>query len=324
MDRELINIFMTGLLSFLITFLVTKKLIPVLKRKSFGQNIRTEGPQSHLSKSGTPSMGGIAIIAGTVVATIIGGISGMDIESAIVCSAAFVLFGLIGAIDDYLNIARGKNEGLTPKQKLFLQLIFALGFAVYFACFRGVSTAMYIPFIKVNLDLGILYIPFVVFTILAMTNGVNLTDGLDGLASSVTLIFSLCMLIFIRGFGVIGTELFFIALAGACVGFLCFNKKPARIFMGDTGSLAIGGGITVAAFTVNMELLLPLIGIIFVCETISVIIQVSYFKITKGKRLFRMTPIHHHFELGGMSESNVVYMFGTITLVAGIFVLFLA
>ena len=181
--------------------------------------------------------------------------------------------------------------------------------------FSDIGTLVYIPFAQIYVDFGIFYIPFVIFTILAMTNGVNLTDGLDGLAAGVTTIVSLYMAYVASNVGHLPSELMFAALCGACIGFLAFNKNPAKIFMGDTGSLAIGGGITVAAFMMKMEFLLPIAGLIYVLETLSVILQVGYFKATGGKRLFRMAPLHHHFEEGGMHERKVVLMFWTVTLI---------
>lgn len=305
---------------FLLSFLLTGKSIPILIRKQMGQNIREDGPQSHKKKSGTPSMGGCAFIIATVIATI--GVAGFhkgEWKNIAICLSGFIAFGLIGFIDDYLKVVKKQNEGLKVKEKFALQFIFALGFAIYMGCFSGYSTDVYIPFVKLYVDFGIFYIPFVCFTILAMTNGVNLTDGLDGLASGVTFIVAGTFAIIAKDLNV-SSWVFFSALAGAMLGFLAYNKNPAQLFMGDTGSLALGGGLTTAAFLMKMEFLLAIVGIIYVMETLSVVLQVSYFKVTKGKRLFRMAPLHHHFEEGGMSERAVVSMFWLITFVAAILV----
>lgn len=309
------NMGLTVLLGFLLAFVFTSKAIPVLQQKQMGQNIREEGPESHQKKAGTPSMGGIAIILAVIIAAVVGSISRGSIVDTLVCLSGFVVFGAIGFFDDYLKVIKKQNEGLKPYQKFGLQFLFAVIFAVYMAKFSGLGTDVYIPFFKVYIDFGIFYIPFVIFVILAMTNGVNLTDGLDGLATGVTLAVSLYMGYLATQIGVVSSEIFFASLAGACIGFLMFNKNPAKIFMGDTGSLAIGGGITVAAFLMKMEFLLPVVGIIYVLETLSVVLQVGFFKITKGKRLFKMAPLHHHFEEGGMKETKVVAMFWIITII---------
>lgn len=309
---------LTMLLGFLLSFVFTKRAIPIIRQKQLGQNIREEGPKSHQKKSGTPSMGGVAIILSCVIASLIGGYSNGNIKEIIVVLIGFIAFGIIGFLDDYLKVIKKQNEGLKPYQKFGLQLIFSICFAVYMAKFSGVGTAVYIPFVKVYIDFGIWYIPFVVFTVLAMTNGVNLTDGLDGLASGVTFVVCAFMGAMATALGNVPSEIFYKALGGACLGFLVFNKNPAKIFMGDTGSLGIGGGITVAAFMMKMEFLLPIVGIVYVLETVSVVLQVGYFKITKGKRLFKMAPLHHHFEECGMKEINVVYMFWIITMIFAI------
>ena len=302
-------------LGFLLAFILTKQAIPILQRKQMGQNIRDEGPQSHMKKSGTPSMGGIAIIIAVVIAAIVGSVSKTSMADTLICLSGLIFFGAIGFFDDYLKVIKKQNEGLKPYQKFGLQFLFAVVIAVYMAEFSDIGTLVYIPFAQIYVDFGIFYIPFVIFTILAMTNGVNLTDGLDGLAAGVTTIVSLYMAYVASSVGHLPSELMFAALCGACIGFLAFNKNPAKIFMGDTGSLAIGGGITVAAFMMKMEFLLPIAGLIYVLETLSVILQVGYFKATGGKRLFRMAPLHHHFEEGGMHERKVVLMFWTVTLI---------
>ncbi len=315
MSIYLEDIFLTVLLGFLLSFLFTSKAIPILQKHQMGQNIRDEGPQSHIQKAGTPSMGGLAIILAVVIASLIGVIGKNSLSHIGVSLTAFILFGTIGFFDDYLKVIKKENEGLKSYQKFGLQFIIALCFAIYMAKFSGMGTEVYIPFVKTYVDFGGWYIPFVVFTILAMTNGVNLTDGLDGLAAGVTAIVAGYMTYIAANIGYLPSIIFFAAIVGACIGFLMFNKNPAKIFMGDTGSLAIGGGITIAAFMMKMEFLLPIVGIIYVLETISVILQVGYFKITNGKRLFKMAPLHHHFEECGMKEKRVVFLFWIVTFI---------
>lgn len=327
-NPEKIQMILTWILSFILVAFLTYKLIPILHKKQMGQNIREEGPQSHRKKAGTPSMGGVAIIIGVVVASIVGAI-GFDniglyessLKNVLVCLVGFVSFGAIGFFDDYLKVIKKQNEGLKAYQKFGLQFIFSTAIALYITFCTDIGTSIYIPFFKVSIEFGIWFVPFVIFTMLAMTNGVNLTDGLDGLATGVTSIVGLAMGMIamlanqIEGYQFAGSEIYFLALSGGCIGFLLFNKNPAKIFMGDTGSLAIGGGLTAAAIMMRCECFLPVVGIIYVCETLSVVLQVGYFKLTKGKRLFRMAPIHHHFEEGGMKETKVVKMFWIITFV---------
>ena len=304
-----------AVIAFAVSMFVTSRLIPFLKQKQFGQFIREDGPQAHLSKAGTPTMGGVAMVAGITVALLassfITGSFGAD-KLAILLS--MFAFGFIGFVDDYNKIAKKQNEGLTPRQKIALQLLFGLALAVFMMLREG--TSVFIPFAKVNVDFGILYIPFIVFVEIAMANAVNLTDGLDGLASSTSAIVAAC-------FAVIG--MFILpennepmaaaaqAVFGATLGFLVYNHYPARIFMGDTGSMALGGVLSATAIVGHVEWLLPIAGLLYVCEALSVIIQVLYFKKTGGKRFFRMAPIHHHFELGGWHETKVVIVFCLFT-----------
>ncbi|MEG0918956.1 MAG: phospho-N-acetylmuramoyl-pentapeptide-transferase [Anaerovoracaceae bacterium] len=305
-------IIMTCIFGLLLGAVLTSSFIPILRSKQMGQNIRTEGPESHQKKAGTPSMGGVAIILATVLAV---ATTHYFDENTKIIALGFLGFGVVGFIDDYLKVIKKQNEGLKPWQKLGMQLVISIAVAVYFGYFSTLGTEVYIPFVKTYIDFGVLYVPFVIFTMLAMTNGVNLTDGLDGLAAGVTIIVALFMAVQAGLVGGTATSAFLGGLAGACIGFLMFNKNPAKIFMGDTGSLALGGGLAVAAFAVKLELLLPIVGIMYVLETVSVILQVGYFKISGGKRLFRMAPLHHHFEEGGMKETVVVAMFWLITLV---------
>ncbi len=306
-----------AVIAFATSMFTTSRLIPFMKKKQFGQFIREDGPQAHLSKAGTPTMGGIAMVIGITVALILSTfLTGRFGAGKLAILLSMYAFGAIGFIDDFNKIAKKQNEGLTPKQKLLLQLVFGLALAVYMMFREG--TMVLIPFAKVYVDFGILYIPFVVFIEVAMANAVNLTDGLDGLASSTSAIvaaaFAIVGMFASRGasepMAAAGQAVF-----GAAVGFLLFNHYPARIFMGDTGSMALGGVLSATAIVGHMEWLLPIAGMIFVIEALSVIIQVTYFKKTGGKRFFRMAPIHHHFELGGWHEVKVVLVFDLFTLI---------
>ena len=305
-----------AVIAFAVSMLVTARMIPLLKAKQFGQFVRDDGPQAHLSKAGTPTMGGIAMVAGITVALIASSfLTGAFSAEKLAILLSMYAFGLVGFIDDYNKIAKKQSEGLTPRQKLILQVIFGLALAIFMMVREG--TSVLIPFINKSVDFGILYIPFIIFVEVAMANSVNLTDGLDGLAASTSAIVAAC-------FAIIG--MFFLnrnepmaaagqAVFGATLGFLVYNHYPARIFMGDTGSMALGGVLSATAIVGHVEWLLPIAGLIFVCEALSVIIQVTYFKKTGGKRVFRMAPIHHHFELGGWHETKVVRVFCLFTLV---------
>ena len=306
-----------AVIAFAVSMFVTARMIPFLREKQFGQFIREDGPQAHLSKAGTPTMGGIAMVAGITVALIASSfITGKFGADKLAILLSMYAFGFIGFVDDYNKIAKKQNEGLTPRQKIVLQVLFGAALAVFMMLREG--TSVLIPFAKVSVDFGVFYIPFIIFVEVAMANSVNLTDGLDGLASSTSAIVAAC-------FAVIG--MFIIpggnepmaaaaqAVFGAALGFLGYNHYPARIFMGDTGSMALGGVLSATAIIGHVEWLLPIAGLIFVCEALSVIIQVTYFKKTGGKRIFRMAPIHHHFELGGWHETKVVRVFCLFTLV---------
>ncbi len=309
------NIGIIILIAFLVSVVVTKLEIPVLRAKA-GQNIREDGPQSHLSKAGTPSMGGIAIIlAAALAALLAGSLWGSRLSDVFVILFVFVGFGLIGFFDDYLKVIKKNNLGLRAYQKFGLQIVISVALAVFLANYTDSSTYVYIPIAEVYLDFGIWYIPFIVFVMLAMTNAVNLTDGLDGLASGVTAFVSLFFSVAGITYGLSSGAYFCAALCGGCLGFLVFNKNPAKIFMGDTGSLALGGGLAAAAIVMKLELLLPVVGLIYVIEALSVILQVGYFKLTKGKRIFKMAPIHHHFEKCGFHEVQVVIAFWIFAIV---------
>ena len=289
------------MISFILGIVFCPMLIPVLRRLKFGQTEREEGPESHLKKQGTPTMGGIAILAAFVMggAFFING--NMDGLAVLLVTLGF---GVIGFIDDYIKVVKKRSLGLTPIQKIIGQLVITGLFAFYIIK-SGIGTDIFIPFTKgVTIDLGIIYIPFLVVTVLGTVNGVNLTDGLDGLASGVTLIVSVffMMVAWAAGSGILPIAG---AAGGSLLAFLIFNAYPAKVFMGDTGSLALGGFVASTA-------LILIVGFIYLMESISVILQVAYFKKT-GKRIFKMAPIHHHFELCGWSETKVVTVFYIIT-----------
>lgn len=298
------------IMGFIFSIVLGPIFIPILHKLKFGQNIRKEGPKSHQKKSGTPTMGGLIFFISTATAILIMGQKPMSKEMIILYS--FLAFGFIGFLDDILKIIHKDNLGLKAAQKMILLILFSLALAWY--GYTKIGTDILIPFANGDFrwNLGVLYIPFVVIYYAAVTNAVNLTDGIDGLATSVTVI--VLTFFAIIGFRTQNIEVavFAIALAGALLGFLKFNAFPAKIFMGDTGSLALGGAIGTIALMLKMELFVIIVGGIYLIETLSVIIQVTSFKLT-GKRVFKMSPIHHHFEQLGWSEIKIVTIFSSIT-----------
>ena len=318
MFTPLMNAVITLVIGFAVSVLIVGRLIPFLKKKQFKQYVREEGPQSHLKKTGTPSMGGIGIIGGAIISSLIMGLVTKSISmNTLMPMIAMLLYALIGFIDDYEKAIKKNNLGLNAKQKLVMQFGFSLAVAVYAYFFSGsaggAGSEIWIPLFDVYLDLGILYIPFIMFVMVAFSNSVNLTDGLDGLASGITALVAFFMVTAGIAFGFNAEVLFFGGIAGGCLGFLVYNHNPAKIFMGDTGSMALGGALAAGAVMVKLEFLLAIAGLIYVMEALSVIIQVAVFKKT-GKRVFKMAPLHHHFELCGMTEQKVVFMFWGITL----------
>ena len=298
----------TGL-SLLICVVLTPLLIPVLRRLKFGQEIREEGPAWHAKKSGTPTMGGIAIGIAVVVAVILAGvISGLEIHAVLCLTIGSLLFGLVGFLDDYIKVVKKRNLGLTSKQKFTAQLIVSVVITV-FAIYSGIiDNEIIIPFIKIPVNLAWFTPVLIVFVQLAVVNSVNLTDGLDGLASSVTFVVSVFLTICAIKMGNTEVAVFMAATSAACFGFLLFNANPARIFMGDTGSLFLGGCVALGAIMLRLPLILIIAGGVYLCETLSVILQVISFKLT-GKRIFKMSPIHHHFEMCGLNERQIVLLF---------------
>lgn len=299
------------LVAFLVALLIAPFLIPMLHKFKFGQNIRDEGPESHKKKQGTPTMGGIIFIIATCITMIV--IVRNPKDEAMIALYSLVAFGIIGLLDDALKIIKKKNEGLKSYQKMIL-LVLASGFLGYFAS-NKIGTDIMIPFFtSKTFDLGVFFIPCIIIYFAATTNAVNLTDGLDGLASSITLLVMTFFALVSFGMGYYTLSIFCGILAGSLLGFLRYNSYPAQIFMGDTGSLALGGAVGAIAMILKLELLVVIVGGIYVVETLSVIIQVISFKLT-GKRVFKMSPIHHHFELSGWHETKVVSVFSIITVI---------
>lgn len=309
---EYIDIIRTIGISFLITLMLGPIIIPLLKRLKIGQSIREEGPQSHLKKSGTPTMGGIIIFVALIITVVTSGMLNKDMYILIMATFGF---GLIGFIDDYLIVVRRNNAGLSPSYKLVGQIIVASILAIYQAYNSEFGTQLIIPFLNNQyLDLGILYIPFIVFVVVGTVNSVNLTDGVDGLASGVTLIVLSFFGLVALNRGMDSISIFSTALAGACLGFLVHNAHPAKVFMGDTGSMALGGAVAAIAVLLNLPLIIPIVGGIYLVEALSVIIQVVSFKLT-GKRVFLMSPLHHHYEQKGWKETKVVAIFWFTTVI---------
>ena len=309
---EILNpkIVMAIVISFIVASILGPIIIPLLHKLKFGQNIRQEGPKSHLKKAGTPTIGGLIFIFATIITMFI--MVGNPTDEAMIALYSFVGFGFVGFLDDLLKIIKKKNEGLTSGQKMILLLIVS-GFLTWYA-YKYIGTSINIPFLNGQINLGLFYIPAAMFYFAGVTNAVNLTDGLDGLATSVTVLVTTFLGIISYNLGHISLAIFCVALAGALLAFLRFNAFPARVFMGDTGSLALGGAVAMVALILKMPLILVLIGIIYVIETLSVILQVASFKLT-GKRIFKMAPIHHHFEQLGWSETKIVSVFSIITVV---------
>ncbi|WP_347488334.1 phospho-N-acetylmuramoyl-pentapeptide-transferase [Desulfoscipio sp. XC116] len=302
--------------AFVIALAVTLALgpifIPLLRRLKFGQNIRSDGPSRHLAKAGTPTMGGVIFITGVLVAGLI--VGGHNQDALVVLGITFG-YGLIGFIDDFIKVALKRSLGLRAREKLLGQILLATLLGVLAITALGRDTGIAVPFgslltgHQVVLELGTwLYVAFVVLVVVGTTNAVNFTDGLDGLAAGVTVVAASAFVFVGTLSGRPGVALVMAALAGGCLGFLFYNRYPARVFMGDTGSLALGGAMGAAAVLTGAELFLLIIGGIYVLEAVSVILQVFSFQVF-GRRIFRMSPLHHHFELGGWSERRVVRTF---------------
>ncbi|WYP25062.1 phospho-N-acetylmuramoyl-pentapeptide-transferase [Alkalihalobacillus sp. FSL W8-0930] len=308
---------LTLIISFGVAVIFSPIFIPFLKRLKFGQSIREEGPESHQKKSGTPTMGGIVVVL-AILATVLGVTISTNLltPEIILLLIVTVGYGLVGFVDDYIKVVKKHNLGLTSKQKLVGQLIIAVVF--YLGLIQiGFSTEIAIPATSISFDIGFFYLPLIIVMLVGASNAVNLTDGLDGLLAGTGAIAFGAFAILAWSAGFLDVSLFSAAVVGAVLGFLVFNAHPAKVFMGDTGSLALGGAITGIAILSKMELMLILVGGVFVIETLSVIIQVISFK-TRGKRVFKMSPLHHHYELSGWSEWRVVVTFWLVGMVFAI------
>ncbi len=313
-----------GMISFLVAALLGRVLIPWLHKLKFGQTILEDGPTWHKKKQGTPTMGGILFIGSFSVAVLVAVLLGVIFRAPHLLTTPYekarffggiglaLGCGLIGFADDYIKVVKKRNLGLTATQKLVAQLTLAVGYAVLLYAYGGGS--FYIPFVGM-VDWGVWYIPFTVFVIVAMTNATNLTDGVDGLCGLTGFVAALTLLLLSGLTGQMSQGILAVSLAGGLAGFLLWNLHPAQVFMGDTGSLFIGGTLTALAFGIEQPFLLVPIGILYIAENLSVILQVAYFKMTHGKRLFKMSPLHHHFEMCGWSENRIVLTFAGVTLV---------
>ncbi len=311
-----IQIIRVIIVSFLIALFLGPVIIPALRRLKVGQSIREEGPKSHYSKSGTPTMGGVIIILAMIISIFTSGYYNQEVWAALFFTLGF---GLIGFIDDYIKVVLKRNLGLRAYQKIIGQFLFALLLALYGSRYSAHGTKLVIPFANAYIDLGVLYVPFVLFVVVGIVNAVNLTDGLDGLSTGVTLIVMATFSLItgsLMGTNAIyeGISIVSAAVAGSCLGFLKHNANPAKVFMGDTGSLALGGAVAAVAVLSNTLLLIPIIGGIYFAEALSVIIQVLHYKRTK-KRIFKMAPLHHHFEMCGWKETKVVGVFWLVTVI---------
>ena len=321
------------LFAFLICIVLGPLVIPLLHKLKFGQNVRDDGPKKHLAKAGTPTMGGVITIFAVSLVTLLMGKGSQ--EFSIVTVLVMVGYGLIGFLDDFIKVKMKRSLGLRAYQKIIGQFGLALVIAIWAYRNPMVGSVVNVPFLNIEWDLGWFYIPFAVFVIIAIVNSVNLTDGLDGLASGVMMIDAviygvICAILTAAAAEAgnvmlaanLNNEMIFAgALAGGCLGFLRFNAYPARVFMGDTGSLALGGALSMLAISTRSMLIVPIIGIMFMMSSISVILQVGSYKLRNKKRVFLMAPLHHHFELKGFPETKIVSMYMIITAVAGLVVL---
>jgi phospho-N-acetylmuramoyl-pentapeptide-transferase len=307
-----IEIFLPAFISFALTVLLCPIFIPILHRMKFGQFIREEGPESHLKKAGTPTMGGIVMLAAFTVSSLAYMLNEPQIFPVILLTVGF---GFIGFLDDFIKLAKKRSLGLRAWQKLGLQIVLTGYFAYVIMSDYPELTQIIIPFTggQVAWNLGVLFVPFVFVAVLGTVNGANFTDGLDGLATSVTVVIAMFFAIFSLR---VESPVYLTAMImiGTLLGFLIFNTYPAKVFMGDTGSLALGGFVAAEAFMLKVPLFIIIVAFIYLAEILSVMIQVSYFKITHGKRIFKMSPIHHHFELSGFEETRVVAMFTVVTI----------
>ena len=306
---------LTLLLAFAVGCLLGKLLLPVLHKLKFGQNIYELAPEAHKKKQGTPTMGGLVIAGAAIVAALVADDYAQPFSQNMLLAMLLMAFGnlCIGFADDMTKIRRGKNGGLTARQKMFFQTILALAFSAYCYFHPQVGSVIKVPFLRVEWDLGILYIPIMMFIIVGTTNSANLLDGLDGLLTSVSMVDFATLAVMAGAAGIGGVGVGCAAMCGGCMAFLMRNAYPAQMFMGDTGSMFIGGAVVAAAMLLRQPLILVLIAFWMLMSSVSDIIQITYFKATHGKRVFKMAPIHHHFELCGMHEVKIVAMYMVTT-----------
>lgn len=305
-----LRIILPTIIAFIVSVVLCPILIPFLKRLKFGQQVRDDGPETHLKKSGTPTMGGIIIVLSITITSLLYIKEYRDVIPVLFVTIGF---GIIGFLDDYIKIVMKRSLGLKSWQKLIGQIIVTAIFGYYLLNYSNVDTSMLIPFSGgKHLEVSNLFYPMLFFVMLGTVNGANFTDGLDGLASSVTVLIATFFTVVAIGTKS-GISPITCAVAGSLLGFLLYNVYPAKIFMGDTGSLALGGFVAASAYMLQMPLFLAIVALVYMIEVLSVIIQVGYFKISGGKRVFKMAPIHHHFELSGWPETRVVAMFSVIT-----------
>ncbi len=308
---EITQLTYTAIIGFLIVVILGPIFIPMLAKFKFGQTVRDDGPQTHLQKNGTPTMGGVIMIIAILITGLTRAKIDKDLLVGLICITGF---GFVGFLDDFIKIKMKRSLGLKAYQKIILQFALALFVSYYQYSASPSATQIMIPFTDYIINLGPLYVPIMMFVIIGTVNAVNLTDGLDGLASGITLIVSIFFMLLAISVGNSDVAILAAATGGACLGFLGFNSYPAKVFMGDTGSMALGGAVVSFAVLTNSVLLIPIVGGIYFAEAISVIIQVTSFRLT-GKRVFKMAPIHHHFEQCGWPETRVVFVFWITTVV---------
>ena len=308
---EITQLTYTAIIGFLIVVILGPIFIPMLAKFKFGQTVRDDGPQTHLQKNGTPTMGGVIMIIAILITGLTRAKIDKDLLVGLICITGF---GFVGFLDDFIKIKMKRSLGLKAYQKIILQFALALFVSYYQYSASPSATQIMIPFTDYIINLGPLYVPIMMFVIIGTVNAVNLTDGLDGLASGITLIVSIFFMLLAISVGNSDVAILAAATGGACLGFLGFNSYPAKVFMGDTGSMALGGAVVAFAVLTNSVLLIPIVGGIYFAEAISVIIQVTSFRLT-GKRVFKMAPIHHHFEQCGWPETRVVFVFWITTIV---------
>ncbi len=320
-----ISFLITGLLAFAVTAVSGFALIPWLKKVKFGQTIKEIGPTWHQTKQGTPTMGGLMFYLGSLIGvcaglsilmselkTIAGAVYTNQIVSLCISMLTALGFGLIGFVDDYIKVVKKRNLGLKARYKIVGQIAVTSAFLYGQYVIGHINTLVTVPFTSISIELGMLYYPIVFLGIIFMVNAVNLTDGIDGLCSSVSFVVALGFMVISAAYGFYTNALFAVAIAGACAGFLVWNFYPAKVFMGDTGSMFLGGAVVAMAWAINRPEIILLSCIIYTCEALSVVIQVLYFKATHGKRIFKMSPIHHHYEMSGWSEVKIVTVFTAV------------